>query len=74
MNLAVHNLSGQIREGNTYYEDLVISADQIRRKKEGAIPFASGDVWIPDDVVGIGWDIDLDDVRKRAVSSFVYPG
>ena len=22
MNLAVHNLSGQIREGNTYYEDL----------------------------------------------------
>jgi L-alanine-DL-glutamate epimerase-like enolase superfamily enzyme len=58
---------------NTYYEDLVISVDQVRRKKNGAIPFDRGDVMIPPGTVGVGWDIDLADVRKRAVASFTYP-
>ena len=58
---------------NSYYEDLVISAEQIRRKRQGAIPFDRGEVRLPEGTVGIGWEVDIEDVRKRALMSFAYP-
>ena len=43
MNLAVHGLSGDIREGNTYYEDMHDSAGHVRfRDGESAIQRGSG--------------------------------
>ena len=79
MNAEVHgggmtNLQlGLAIPNNSYYEDLVISADQIRRKKDGPIPFKSGSVSMPEGTVGVGWEIDMADVRKRAVTSYSYP-
>ena len=79
MNAEVHgggmtNLQlGLAIPNNSYYEDLVISADQIRRKKDGPIPFKSGAVSIPAGTVGIGWEIDIADVRKRTVMSYTSP-
>lgn len=72
--IALWDIKGKIAiPNNSYYEDLVISADQIRRKKDGPIPFKSGVVSIPAETVGIGWEIDIADVRKRAVMSYTYP-
>ena len=60
---------------NTYYEDLVISADQIeKRGPNDTVPFEQGHVHIPDDVVGVGWNFDFDRIARDAVQTIRYPG
>ncbi len=58
---------------NTWYEDLVISPEQVRRKKDGPIPFDRGDVWVPEGSVGVGWDLKIADVEKQALQTVRYP-
>jgi L-alanine-DL-glutamate epimerase-like enolase superfamily enzyme len=54
---------------NTYYEDLVISVEDIKGKKDGPIPFGDGMVRLPENVTGIGLSIDLEDTERRALST-----
>ena len=76
MNAEVHgggwtNLQlGLALPNNSYYEDLVLSAKQIRQKKDGPFGLEAGMVKIPDDTVGVGWQFDVADLKKRAVMSF----
>ena len=52
---------------NSYYEDIVISRAHIEAKPEGPLPFEDGWVSLPEDVVGVGWGIDLDDLESCAL-------
>jgi L-alanine-DL-glutamate epimerase-like enolase superfamily enzyme len=59
---------------NTWYEDLVISVQQIKDKKNGAIPFHRGIVRLPEGATGVGWDFDVKDLEKRAIKVFSCSG
>jgi L-alanine-DL-glutamate epimerase-like enolase superfamily enzyme len=58
---------------NTYYEDIVIDADHVASKKEGPIPFFQGSVSLPEGTVGIGWDMDVVEIEKRALQTLSIP-
>jgi L-alanine-DL-glutamate epimerase-like enolase superfamily enzyme len=58
---------------NTYYEDIVIDAENVRGKKNGPIPFSKGVVSVPKGAVGIGWDVNIKDVEKRALQTITIP-
>lgn len=59
---------------NTYYEDLVISADRIRERGNATPPFKNGMISLPEDTVGVGWELDMRDIEKRAQATFSYDG
>ena len=54
---------------NSYYEDIVSSVADVKGKENGSIPFKNGEVWIPEDTVGIGADYDVEDFKKRAITT-----
>lgn len=54
---------------NTYYEDLVISPEQIKKKSEGEIPVKDGYVRIPEGITGIGWTVDIKEIEARALQT-----
>ncbi len=55
----------------TYYEDLVTSVEQVRNKRSGDIPFRDGWVSLPAGLAGVGWELDIDDIEKRALATVV---
>lgn len=59
---------------NTYYEDLVIDAADVKSKKEGPIPFHRGTVSLPEGTVGVGWDLDIAHIEARALDTVEVSG
>jgi len=57
----------------TYYEDLVIDVESVRDKRNGPIPFCRGVVSLPEGVVGIGHDLDIGEIEKRALQTLRIP-
>jgi L-alanine-DL-glutamate epimerase-like enolase superfamily enzyme len=80
MNAEVHGMGlpnlhlGLAIPNNTYYEQIVISPQQVKSRRYGGIPFEDGFVRVPDGVVGIGWDLDIADLEKRAIARVEFPG
>jgi L-alanine-DL-glutamate epimerase-like enolase superfamily enzyme len=58
---------------NSYYEDIVISRADVRNKKNGAIPFKDGWVSLPEGATGIGWNVDIADLERRALKTVSVP-
>jgi len=60
---------------NEYYEDLVIDVEDVRGKRNAPIALgADGCVGLPEGVVGIGHEVDIKDVERRAVATVRFPG
>ena len=77
MNAEVHgggltNLQlGLAIPNNTYYEDIVLSVENIRNKKNGPIPFDNGEVRLPEGIVGVGLDADVEWYEKNALDTVI---
>ena len=54
---------------NSYYEDIVSSVADVKGKETGSIPFKNGEVWIPEGTVGVGAAYDVEDFKKRAITT-----
>ena len=54
---------------NTYYEDLVIDPEDVASKKNGVIPFHQGTVQLPDDTIGVGWNLDIAHIEATALDT-----
>lgn len=59
---------------NSYYEDIVVSAEKLAsRREEASIPFEDGYVSLPEDTVGVGWTYEPAELEKGCVAATHYP-
>ena len=55
---------------NTYYEDIIIDPGNVRSKRnDRTVRFSNGAVSIPEGTVGIGYNLDVKDIEKRALQT-----
>lgn len=60
---------------NTYYEDIVMSVPHVRSKRTGDVPVAAdGTVGIPAGTVGVGWQLDVKEIERKALQTIRFPG
>ena len=59
---------------NRYYEDLVISVEQVHDTASRGVPFKNGMVRLPEGCVGLGQELDLKHIEKNAVHTVRIPG
>ena len=59
---------------NRYYEDLVISVEQVHDTASRGVAFRNGAVRVPEGTIGLGQDLDIAYIEAHAVETVRLPG